>query len=763
MIIKKQHLICYAALFMLAASVVTFAQGYPAGGAKELDLIAILQSDASKGKKAITCRRLAIYGTEKSVPSLAPLLGDAELSSWARIALEVIPGDAADTALRDMTGKLQGRQLIGVINSIGIRRDAKATDILPKKLHDTNADVASAAAVALGNIGGSQASVILTKSLTIAQTDVRSAVAKGCILCAERFMVNGNTIDAVKLYDKVRQADVSDQRHLEAIRGAILARGSAGVPLLIEQLRSKDKKRLGIGLRTARELGGRNVTEALAAELTRLDPDRRPLLLLAIADRNDSAVLATVYKAAQSSPKNLRITAINILIRLGNISCIPILLEAATEDDAELRQAATETLVRLPGKDIDADLLARLPQAKGNLKQVLITLAGQRYVLSGQRQISEALSAVASSLRDSDAGIRGAAIQTIAIIGQVPQLADLVKMLQETSSSTERAVVNKALRAISSRCGTRCIPHLRPLTQSRDNELHITGLRILAIIGGPDALAAVKSAIESAEPPVQDKAVRILSTWPNKWPKDREAGQALLKLATSAEKMSHHVLGLRGYFQYIRGNKKLSNEQKVTKVKDVWPHIKRPQEKRQVIAVLTEAPSADAMELLTTLADDPAVADEAYLAMVRIAGKGIGEMSVPKPQTDVKIAIGGQTRRSSDQYDLTDLPDKLKGLSSVTISRGNGNLPAPGFKFRISEDSDVYIAVHDRGGYRPPKDWEKTDMKLKWSRSETDTLYKRSFKKGEVVVPWHSGTHSSNYGVPNMAFVKSGKVSKCAE
>ena len=54
-------------------------------------------------------------------------------------------------------------------------------------------------------------------------------------------------------------------------------------------------------------------------------------------------------------------------------------------------------------------------------------------------------------------------------------------------------------------------------------------------------------------------------------------------------------------------------------------------------------------------------------------------------------------------------------------------------------------------------------MKLKWLRAETDTVYKRSFKKGKVVVPWHSGTLSSAYGVPNMAFIKDGKVSRCGK
>ncbi|MBN2314738.1 MAG: HEAT repeat domain-containing protein, partial [Sedimentisphaerales bacterium] len=484
MIVKKQYSFWCIILIVVAALSGIVAQ---AEDVKEGDLIAILQSNAPQAEKAITCKQLAIYGSEEAVPVLAPLLADKELASWARIALEAIPGPAADMALRNALSRLEGRLLIGAINSIAVRRDVQSVDPLIRKLDNSNADVASAAAVALGHIGGEQAAKALASSLADSPAGVRSAVAEGCVLCAEWFLAHDRPEDAVKLYDAVRQVDVPNQRHLEAIRGAILARRMDGVPLLVEQLESQDKNRLGVGLRTARELPGRDVTEALAVELDRLSSNRRPLLLLAIADRKDSAVLPVVHKAAQGGPKDLRLTAINILIDLGNVSCVSALLEAATEGDTELEQAATETLIRLPGKEVDADLLARLPQARGKLKQVLIELAGQR-------QISEALPPVVSSLSESDAGIRNAAIQTVGIIGQDPQIDDLVKLLQKTDNSGERDSIEKALLAISGRCGVKCIPHLRPLTQSRDNDLQMIGLHALAIVGGPDALAIVKSA-----------------------------------------------------------------------------------------------------------------------------------------------------------------------------------------------------------------------------------------------------------------------------
>src|SRR5206468_8001468 len=118
--------------------------------------------------------------------------------------------------------------------------------------------------------------------------EVLPAVAEGCVRCAEGFLAAGNMAEAMKLYDLVRAADVPKQRILEATRGAILARESAGLPLLLEQLRSPDKALFGIGLRTARELPGREVTEALAGELGRCSPDRQVFLLLALADRSDA-------------------------------------------------------------------------------------------------------------------------------------------------------------------------------------------------------------------------------------------------------------------------------------------------------------------------------------------------------------------------------------------------------------------------------------------------------------------------------------------
>ena len=648
MMLKSHSLTKFAALTI---AVVAVMAGRPAPAAapessaeKQAKLIAVLRSDATPDDKAITCKKLAIYGTEEAVPALAPLLSDPELASWARIALEAIPGPAADDALRAAMRKEKGLLLVGVINSIGVRRDAKAVRGLVARLKDPDAEVASAAASALGRIGGRKAAKALVSFLRKAPRGVISEVAEGCIRCAERYLAERKTAEAVKLYDTVRKAKVPKQRILEATRGAILARGKAGLPLLLEQLRSADKAMLGIGLATAREAPGRGVTEAVAAEVERAGADRQPLLVMVLADRGDPAGLPTITKTVQSGPLPVRLAGIAALERMATLPCVPVLLSAAIAKDREVAEAAQTALSRLPNKDANADLIGRLPAATGKMRRVLLEVAAVR-------RIPQALPIALRDTGNPDAGIRSAAFGTIGSLGDENQAADLVKLLQKARTPGERENIEKALAGISRRRGASCLPFVMPLVQSTKKELRMVGLQVLTSVGGPAALAAVKSAMEDRDEDVQDEAVRSLTSWPGNWPDDAGVAGPLLTLAKSGKKTAHRVLGLRGYLEYVRGNQKLQNNEKAAKVRELLPLIKRPEEKRLAIAALEAAPSADSLKMLLAFTGEPAITEEACLALVGTARKGLKGVSKERRrealQTVVEKSKNVETRRKA--------------------------------------------------------------------------------------------------------------------
>jgi hypothetical protein len=243
-------------------------------------------------------------------------------------------------------------------------------------------------------------------------------------------------------------------------------------------------------------------------------------------------------------------------------------------------------------------------------------------------------------------------VQALGVIGGDKQAAALVKLLQKTQSPEERAGAEKALLALSGRAGAACLPHLRPLMNSGDSALRMIGLHALVIVGGPEALTAVKTALNDKDPAVQDEAARTLSTWPNNWPGDAGVAQALLTLAKSSTKTSHQVLGLRGYLQYVRGDEKLGADDKVARVDEVLPLIQRAEEKRLAIAVLGAAPTPGALESLTALAADPAAAEEACSALLKLASGNIPGLSTEQRrsalQTVVDKSSNNATRRKAE-------------------------------------------------------------------------------------------------------------------
>src|SRR5579859_5094121 len=103
-----------------------------AGERQDLEkrLLAALQSDISRDAKGFVCRMLTLVGGVSAVPVLAGLLGDEYLSHMARYALERIPLPEAAQALREALPKLSGKLKIGLISSLGSRRDGSAVTAL---------------------------------------------------------------------------------------------------------------------------------------------------------------------------------------------------------------------------------------------------------------------------------------------------------------------------------------------------------------------------------------------------------------------------------------------------------------------------------------------------------------------------------------------------------------------------------------------------------------------------------------------------------
>jgi HEAT repeat protein len=194
-------------------------------------LIGILTDAGSREfRKAKACQRISELGAKEAVPALAALLGNEHLSTYARYGLEPIADPSADEALRAGMSMLKGNLLIGVINSIGKRRDALAIPALAKMIYGVDANVARAAAAALGSIGGVSAMKEIQRALSKTKGMTRMAVADAGLVCAERLLAEDRREQALILYASLSVIDIPKPARLAAMSGIIREETSLGRP-----------------------------------------------------------------------------------------------------------------------------------------------------------------------------------------------------------------------------------------------------------------------------------------------------------------------------------------------------------------------------------------------------------------------------------------------------------------------------------------------------------------------------------------------------
>ncbi|MEI6241330.1 MAG: HEAT repeat domain-containing protein [Planctomycetia bacterium] len=585
----------------------------------EAELIAVLRSGANEADKAIVCKKLAIKGSAAAVGDLAQLLANERLASWARIPLEVIPGPEADAALRTAAGSLSGRLLVGVINSIGVRRDAAAASLLEARLGDPDAEVAAAAAAALGKIGTPAAATILAKRLPAAGPRLDD-VAQASVVCAERLLAAGQATESAKLYDAVRTASVSEQRKAEATRGLILARGKDGIPLLLETLRSPSRCTANIGLFTARELldgpTAGDVDVAIVEEITRMAGGgaaaQAALLVEVLADRNadggaPAGLQATVLRWAAAGPQVVRLAALEAIGRIGDASAVDPLVALAA--DPAVADAARMALVSLPGEAVNRVVIGRLSGADPKLQPILAQVVGARRI--------PAIAQLQPLVASGDATVRAAALEALGNVVDLANLGLLVDVVVKPRDAVEGEAAHKALLTACVRMPDRdaCAEKLATALTAASGTTKTKLLDIVGDVGGAKALATVKVAALSGEESLADAATRLLGKWMT-----ADAAPVLLDLAAAPIGEKYQTRAIRGYIRIAR-QFALADAERAEMCKKALEASKDAADRKSVLEILPRYPSPAMLAVAEQATKLPGLEAEAKAAADAIRAK----------------------------------------------------------------------------------------------------------------------------------------------
>jgi HEAT repeat protein len=660
---------------LAASALATIATSASPDPQKTRQLIAVVQSDAPLFERARACQQLTIFGTREAVPVLAGLLADDMLSHYAREALEAMPDPSAGDALRAALGTLKGKLLVGAVNSIGMRRDGKAVEALGKLANEPGSGAATAALLALGRIATPDAARQLQQTLTRGPDELRVAAAEGCLLVADADLAAGRRDAAVSLYDAVRRASVPGQLRVTATRGAILARGAAGLPLLIEQLRSDDKALRDVGLISIRDLPGDDVTPALLAELPRATPAMQALIIPALVERDDARALGAIESKVGADSGEVRLAAIAALGRIGRSSSVPILLKVMTTSrHAAESEAALAALGRINAPDTIAAILQALPSAAPAARAKLIGVLGERKAESATGELLKLA-------RDAEPEVSRAALRALALVTRpddLPRLIELAVAIQDDAMKTlaDRAIATTSMKVLE--VGRRADAVLTAYRQATEPAARVSLIRPLGAIvrsmgSSHEAFFVMRAALSDPAEPVREAALRCLADWP-----DAAPSVTLLELALRADTPpAQREVALRGAIRMatnVAAGRDRSPLDALSFFTQANRAVKTTAEKLMIVSGLGSLRRFEAVQMLQPYLDDPAVKTEAALALVQVAP---GLLSTQHGDT-VKRLLEKVAAGEKDEDTRRKAARVAKGLSlPAGKQKGGAAAPAP--------------------------------------------------------------------------------------
>jgi HEAT repeat protein/type 1 glutamine amidotransferase len=485
-------------------------------------IVALLGSGATIEAKQAACWQLSIVGSASEVPALAKFISDKDLGYSARLALERIPGDAPLAALRAALATTIGEARVNTINSLAVRRDAKAVADIVKLVADSDAATAGAAIEGLGRIGGAQATAALMAADGKVPPALKTRLSVALLRCAERLPVK----EATPILEKLCRASQPPFIRIAAFPAWAAALGERGEEIILAALASGDRTKQTAAIRALRATHSPALVMGAVERMKKLPPDLQVQVIVLLSERGDAAALPVIADAVESQEPPVRAAALAAFGVVGNDSIVAFLAKQADGATDEEKKIIVTSLARLRGNGVDAALVAELKEAAPVVQREII------HALVA-RDAKIAVPALIAASGGKDDNVRKEAIAALGKLGDKTTCAPLLAIV-EHSQAAEAALV-----AICRREAT-----LEPVlaafgAASPAKKAALLG--VLGGVGGSQALKTVRGAMKSGDAEQRLAAVRALADWSDAAPLDE-----LAALAAATDDAKCKAFALRG-------------------------------------------------------------------------------------------------------------------------------------------------------------------------------------------------------------------------
>jgi len=614
----------------------------------EQKLISFLESNSTIESKQFICQKLSEIGTEASVGVLAKLLVEDNTTDMARYALERIPSGKVDDALRNALSNTRDKMKIGIISSIGNRRDSKSVSALAALIDNGNADIAKACISALGQIADAEAAKVLSQAKGKSSGDIHELILDAYIRCAEEFARRNDNEQAIVIYNELLDKANPRSIRIAALKGKV-AVSPDRADIVIDVLRSDDQLLKTAAITAIKEIAGTEIVKAVSDEMANLTAAEQVQLISVLAERGDRQALDAVITACNSEQVEVRIAALKAMGVLGDFNTVKLLAIQAVNSHELEQKTARESLYLLKGLSVDQTIITLIESSEGKVKAELIKSVAQR-------RIASAVDILLQSCNDEDRKIRIESTKALKDVSSREHLPALVDVLINARNDKERGEAEKTLFAIVQKVDGTFLQAKVVL----DSLVKVTGnveaksslLEVLGRIGDKSGLDVLKAALKDENKQIQTAVVRALGDWPNAL-----VINDLLEIVKNSEDQLQKVLAIRGYIRLISLDEKTA-EEKLEMYKTAISLSFDTNEYRMILKGLTDIKNFEALQVAAGYLDNEQLYEEAAWAAVEIA-KDIFTGN-PEEVRAIILKVLEVTKNELTIYQASEIIKKLK-------------------------------------------------------------------------------------------------------
>lgn len=596
-----------------------------------------------KQSKQFIISQFDLVGRDDAVACLKDYLTDNDLADAASRAMVKINSQASKTALLAALPNASGAAKLSVIEALGNARCKAAARSINVLAKTDDAAQAKVCYYALSQIADPSSEMVLAAAAAKSgyKHEITNAT-KSYLVYAEQLLRNGNKLVAQKigtgLIAKTKATDLVNVR-INALK--LLVDASANKQtLLLTAAGDANAEYRAAALRYALPY----VTTANASlwtkKLALVSDDAKVNILYMLGQTSVKTVLPAVLSQAKSKNAQVRSTAINAAVNIGQEQVLGSLIKLMNISDSDGIDVIVDAINRMKGTGITKQVAAAIPTAKESVQVALIGILDSRAA-------GDQYNAVYTQLKSKNARTRSAAFSALRRVSTKQNTTQLFTLLNETTNSDDEEAVQNAVIASFDSADSKLQQTDMVLNQmtSAPEGKKVAYYKILASLGGDKALKVVTEACSSGNADTKKAALGALAVWVN-----GGASHELIKIARQEKDADLIKTAVNGYLNAIDQGT-YTPEQHLLMLREAMAATKDIDQKKRIMGSVEQAKCFNAIIFAGKYLDDADLKQDAANSLVKVvlAGQYSGDM-IKDLLNKAKPLVAGRQQQAVDKY-----------------------------------------------------------------------------------------------------------------